>query len=94
MKRRAYPNLAAVVAARGLTYAEVAAAVGVGATSVNHVLCGRRQPSAALRARFADALGVAEDVLFELNPDVAQMIEAAHAQGLGHLVTIAPGTTP
>jgi transcriptional regulator with XRE-family HTH domain len=94
MKSRAFPNLAAVIAARGLTHSEVADAVGVGPTSVNHILCGRRRPSADLRARFAVALGVEEDVLFEMNPDVARIIEAANAQGLGHLVAVAPGVKP
>jgi transcriptional regulator with XRE-family HTH domain len=84
MKPRTFPTLAAVVAAKGMTYAEVAAAVGVGPTTVNHILCGRRRPSPSLRARFAAALNVPEDILFEVN------IEVAQAQGLGHLIAVAP----
>lgn len=89
MKPRAYPILAGVIAARGDSLGEVADAVDASYNTVQHVLSGRQRPSAALRARFAEHLGVDEDVLFQLAADVAQFIELAQARGLAHMVPAA-----
>jgi transcriptional regulator with XRE-family HTH domain len=90
MKLVCYPALAALIAAQGWSHPELGAAVSVGATTINRVVSGRQRPSADLRARFADVLGVPEDVLFQLSPDVAQLIKLADTQGLNRLVPVAP----
>ena len=56
------------------------------ARSVSAILRGGLRPSAALRARFAEVLGVDETALFELHPDIIRLVEWAVAQGLGHVV--------
>ena len=93
MKPKAYPVLAGLIVVRGLTQAEVAEAVGIAPNSVGHLLCGRQRPSPELRARFAAFLGVDEATLFQMHADVAQFIDVARAQGLGHLVHAGPGAT-
>jgi transcriptional regulator with XRE-family HTH domain len=89
MKLVCFPALAALIAAQGWTHPELGDAVKVGASTINRVVSGRQRPSPQLRARFADVLGVPEDVLFALNPDVARLIELADAQGLNRLVSVA-----
>lgn len=56
-------NLAAIRQARGMTQAELGAAVGVGEMQVSHYEAGRRNPTMLRLIAIADALGVTVDDL-------------------------------
>ena len=86
MRARYYPTLAAAIAARGLTHAEVGVAIGITAGSVGSILRGSIRPSSTTRARLVELFGIDEGELFALSPDVTRLIEAAHANGFDHLL--------
>lgn len=82
-----FPRLAARIAELGWTHGTVANQCGITAGSVSGIVRGQLAPSAALRARMADVLDVPEDELFQLDPDVARLVDLAVAQGLGRTVS-------
>lgn len=82
-----FPRLAARIAELGWTHGTVAERCGIAAGTVSLIIRGQIAPSAALRARMAAVLEVPEEELFELDPDVARLVELAVAQGLGRTVS-------
>lgn len=60
----AHPELAAIAARQGVTYRQISRQCGVHDNTVSRVVEGVLRPSASLRARIADALGVDERAIF------------------------------
>jgi transcriptional regulator with XRE-family HTH domain len=58
------PALATAIAVGGYTRTQVGAMVGVSGQYVSQVIRGHASPSASLRARLAEALGIPEADLF------------------------------
>jgi len=88
MRRTAPPlldSLAAELARRGVTIAELAEKVGSNPQHLGRVIRGTAHPSAALRARVALVLEVPEAELF-VTP-VERLVRMAVEQGLGRHVS-------
>ena len=79
----ARPAFAATIALSGRTYADLASAVGCTPATVGRIVNGTVQPSAALRARLAAALGVDDvDGLFALSAPLQRLVDEAIAAGV------------
>lgn len=59
-----YPVLAAAIAARGISFAELANQTGIGRSSLSALVSGRSYAGAGRRQRIADALDMSENDLF------------------------------
>lgn len=77
-----FPRFAAVVAERDLAYQDLAAVVGVTPTYISLVIRGRMKPSEGFKARCATALGLPADELFQLSPQMEQLVKLARLRGL------------
>lgn len=58
-------NIERVLKQKGMTQGDLAVILGVSTQAVNSVICGRSVASDRLLERYADALGVEKDELYD-----------------------------